>query len=192
MTPQGRGRSPPSPKRSEGEPPCGVDGTRRPRPEQRRQREGDVLRSDREEEDASGHTCQPHRTKPAAKIIARPLIASPPALARSRRNTKGPPLSLVTSPRLHAEGAQNWIERRRSGRLPPRDRHQRKSLVVTLIALTGDAGMVISRAVGLLTCRSRGSRPGPPWWNSSPRPCGSRNAASRSPTLASSLERSAR
>jgi hypothetical protein len=81
-----------------------VDGTRRPRPEQRRQREGDVLRSSREEEDASGHIGQPHRTKPAAKISARPLIALPPVLARSRRNTKDPPLSLVTSPRLHAEG----------------------------------------------------------------------------------------
>ncbi len=104
MTPQGRGRSPPSPERSGGEPPCGVDGARRPRPEQRRQREGDVLRSSREEEDASGHIGQRHRTKPAAKISARPLIALPPAPARSRQNTKDPQRSLVTSPGLHAEG----------------------------------------------------------------------------------------
>ena len=32
----------------------------------------------------------------------------------------------------------------------------------------------------------RGSRPGLPWWSSSPRPCGSGNAVSRSPTLANS------
>src|SRR6266404_2553953 len=36
----------------------------------------------------------------------------------------------------------------------------------------------------------RGSRPGLPWWSSSPRPCGSGNAASRSPTLANSCDRS--
>jgi hypothetical protein len=179
MTPQGRGRSPPSPERSGGEPPCGVDGTRRPRPEQRRQREGDVLRSGPEEEDASGHIGQPHRTKPAAKISARPLIALPPVLARSRRNTKDPPLSLVTSPRLHAEGVSEldrapsrWkVAAARPASAEISRRH--------LDRADWDAEMAISRVVGLFTCRSRGSTPGPPWWNLSPLPCGDGKAASR-------------
>jgi len=46
----------------------------------------------------------------------------------------------------------------------------------------------MSRVRSPFGARPRGSGVGEPWWNSSPRPCGSGNAASRSPTLARSAE----
>jgi hypothetical protein len=108
-----------------------------------------------------------------------PLITPLPPLARSRRNRRARRNRSSRRQGFTLKAPKNRIKRRRRGRFPPGERASAEIPRRHLDRADGGAGMSISRVAILSSRRSRGSSPGPPWWDSSSRPCDSGKAASR-------------